>query len=267
MSFIPHLVEFHEKYGPQGLVILAITSNPKSEIEKFAQEKGIKYRVGFDEKGEASQTYGVTGIPASWLLDAEGNVIYKGHPASLATSMIEDELKKIEVVKLRDVVAALAPAKADFEKKKYGDAWAKADKVLKNAKAPEADKTDAQYIQDEVKKHAEEALASIDPMVANSQFTKAIQKLKDLASQLKGTEWEKAAKDKQKTVESDPKAKKEIEAQKVLDGLLTQEKAIKKGKDKKKWLPNLLGFVKKYEGTQAAVAAERRIDQINKMGD
>lgn len=163
--------------------------------------------------------------------------------------------------------AALAPAKADFEKKKYGDAWAKADKVAKNDKAPEADKTDAQYVQDEVKKMAEALLAGVDQMVTDNRFPKAIQKLKDIASQFKGTEWEKTAKDKQKTVESDPKAKKEIEAQKVLDGLLAQEKGIKKGKDKKKWLPNLLGFVKKYEGTQAAVAAEARIDQINKLDD
>ncbi len=267
MSSVPHLVEFHEKYGPQGFVILAISAEPKSTLEKFVGDKKATYRVGVDDGGEVGGIYAGSGVPRSWLVDPEGKVVWKGHPGSLQESQIEEQLKKVQDTKLRDVVPALAAAKGDVEKKKLGDAWAKAQKVLANEKAPEADKADAQYIADVVKKRAESALASAEQLASSRQFPKAIQKLKEIAAQFKGTEWEKAANEKRKAVEADPDAKKEIEAQAVLDKLLAQEKALKKDKEKKKFMSNYLNFVKKYEGTQAAVAAQRRIDAINEMKD
>ncbi|MEK7865269.1 MAG: redoxin domain-containing protein [Planctomycetota bacterium] len=267
MGLAPHLVEIHEKYGPQGFVVLALTSDPKSTLEKFIKDKGITYRIGVDDKREAAQAYSGNSIPRSWLVDTEGTVVWNGHPASLTESMIEEQLKNVLDTKLRDVVPALAPAKADFEKKKFGDAWGKAQKVLANEKAPEADKADAQYVADEVTKRAETALAVVEQKVSTRQFPKAIQKLKEIALLFKGTEWEKAASGKRKTIEADPDAKKELEAQGLLEKLLAQEKGIKKAKDKKKFLSNYLTFVKKYEGTQAAAQAQARIEAINQMGD
>lgn len=267
MRLVPHLVEIHEKYGPRGFVVLSITSDPKSTLEKFIKDKGITYRIGVDEKREAAQAYSGTSIPRSWLVDTEGNVVWTDHPASLTDQMIEDQLKNVLDTKLRDVVPALASAKGDFEKKKLGDAWGKAQKVLANEKAPEADKADAQYIADEVTKRAEAAFAAADQKASARQFPKAIQKLKEIALLFKGTDWEKSANEKKKSIEADPDAKKEIEAQALLDKLLAQEKAIKKNKDKKKFLVNYLTFVKKYEGTQAATAAQGRIEAINQMGD
>jgi len=267
VSQVAHLVEFHEKYGPQGFAILAISNEPKSTLEKFVESRKVTYRVGVDDGGDVWGTYTGSGVPRSWLIGPDGSILWKGHPGSLQESMLVEQLKNVQDTKLRDVVPALASAKGDVEKKKLGDAWGKAQKVLANEKAPEADKADAQYIADMITKRAEAALAAVEQKVSAHQFPQAIQKLKEIAAQFKGTEWEKTANDRKKAIEADPDAKKEIAAQAALEKLLAQEKAIKKDKDKKKFLPNYLGFVKKYEGTQAALAAQRRIDAINQMGD
>lgn len=268
MSQVAHLVEFHEKFGPRGFVILAISNEPKSTMEKFVKDRGVTYRVGVDEGGDVWSAYTGSGVPRSWLVGPDGIIVWKGHPASLQEPMLEEQLKKVEDTKLRDVVPALAPAKADYEKKNYGDAWVKVQKVLSNEKAPEAEQRDAQYLSDEIAKRAESALAQAEAKASSRQFAGAIQKLKEIALRFKGTPWEKTANEKKKkAIEADPDAKREIEAQAVLDKLLAQEKRIKKVKDKKKFISNFLTFVKKYEGTQAALAAQRRIDAINQMRD
>lgn len=267
MSSVAHLVEFHEKFGPQGFVILAISNEAKSTLEKFVKDKRVTYRVGVDEGGDVWGAYQGSGVPRSWLIDPDGIIVWKGHPGNLDESMLQEPLRKAQEAKLRDVVPALASAKVDIEKKKLGDAWGKAQKVLANDKAPEADRADAQYLVEEVKKRAEAALAAAEQLASSRQYPKAIQKLKDVAAQLKGTEWEKAATEKRKALEADPEAKRELEAQAVLDKLIAQEKALKKDKDRKKFMSNYLSFVKKYAGTQAAIAAQRRIDAINELRD
>lgn len=89
---VGHLNELLEKYGPQGLVILAITDEDRETVEAFAQANPIKYALGMDATRRTSDAYGIEGIPSSFLIDATGKVAWEGHPLMLEEEQIKSLL-------------------------------------------------------------------------------------------------------------------------------------------------------------------------------
>jgi len=83
---VGHLNALLEKFGPQGLVILAITDEDRETVEAFAKGSPMKYAVGLDAGRRTTDAYGIEGIPSSFLIDATGKVVWEGHPL-----MLEDE--------------------------------------------------------------------------------------------------------------------------------------------------------------------------------
>lgn len=77
---VPHLVEIENQYGGRGLKILAVNiAEPQETVERFIQEKEINYTVLLDRKGKVADQYHVTGIPANFLIDKQGEVVFEGH--------------------------------------------------------------------------------------------------------------------------------------------------------------------------------------------
>lgn len=76
---IPHLSELHEKHAKDGLVLLSLTDQSARFIEKFVEEKKMKYVVGAGS--QAIDAYGVTGIPHAFVIGRDGKLVWHGHPA------------------------------------------------------------------------------------------------------------------------------------------------------------------------------------------
>ena len=91
---IPHLNELHEKYADQGLSILGLTSdqNDRQKTLAVAEKLDISYAWGWDPGGALLERFGVTGIPHSLLVDPDGIVIWRGHPAQLTEERIQEAL-------------------------------------------------------------------------------------------------------------------------------------------------------------------------------
>ncbi|MCB0826364.1 MAG: TlpA family protein disulfide reductase [Armatimonadetes bacterium] len=71
---MPKLNELHEKYSKDGLVILAIHSDPDAEKGKTAvKETGMKYPVAI-ENGEFMKTLGCDSFPDYVLIDRTGKI-------------------------------------------------------------------------------------------------------------------------------------------------------------------------------------------------
>jgi len=93
---IPFLNELQAKYGAQGFEIIAIADADESAdlVTEFMVEHGVKYTnlLGSDDVATA---YGVYGLPAAYLIDAEGNVVksFLGpKPEGILQRQIEDLL-------------------------------------------------------------------------------------------------------------------------------------------------------------------------------
>jgi hypothetical protein len=86
-------VEVWEEWKDKGLVILALSDESKSEVEKFIGSFKASYPIGAGSR--ASDRYGVQGIPAAFLIDHEGTVLWTGHPATSEwVDMLPDALAR-----------------------------------------------------------------------------------------------------------------------------------------------------------------------------
>jgi len=86
---IPKLNRLHEEYGDR-LAIIGLSDEPESKVGRFVADREMSYIVG---AGSSSKDdYGVRGIPAAFLIDREGAVIWNGNP-------LDSELER-EIVKL-----------------------------------------------------------------------------------------------------------------------------------------------------------------------
>ncbi len=71
---VPMLNDLQADYGDQGLLILAITDEETEVVRDFVQEYGVEY-LNLIGTGEIAEAYGVLGLPAAYLVDAEGRLV------------------------------------------------------------------------------------------------------------------------------------------------------------------------------------------------
>jgi len=75
---MPELKKLYEKYHTKGLEVLSLNQGEsKNEAERFMKSENYPFTVLLDYKGEVGRMYKVSGIPAFFLLDKQGNVVMK----------------------------------------------------------------------------------------------------------------------------------------------------------------------------------------------
>ncbi len=71
----PVMEELHKKYGPRGLVIIAISVDQnKKDMDKFLQKNPVSFAVVRDAAQKLVARVDVATMPSSFLLDGEGKV-------------------------------------------------------------------------------------------------------------------------------------------------------------------------------------------------
>lgn len=72
---IPHVKEAYEKHHTKGFDVIGISlDRSRGALESYIKEKEMPWTQHFDEGGLIASSYGVTGIPTVYLLDAKGNI-------------------------------------------------------------------------------------------------------------------------------------------------------------------------------------------------
>ena len=71
---IPMLNELHADYAEKGLLILAITDEDTGTVRDFVEEHGVEY-LNVIASEDVSADYKVLGLPAAYLIDAEGRLV------------------------------------------------------------------------------------------------------------------------------------------------------------------------------------------------
>ena len=76
---MPAIEALYQHYKDRGLEVLAISLDKLSTtvVEAFVKEVGVTYRVALDPSWATARTYGVRGLPATFLLDRAGNVVMR----------------------------------------------------------------------------------------------------------------------------------------------------------------------------------------------
>ncbi|MEM9096970.1 MAG: DsbE family thiol:disulfide interchange protein [Pseudomonadota bacterium] len=83
-----------EQLAAEGLTIHGINQrDTRQNAERFLAELGDPYKlIGVDQNGRASIEWGVYGVPETFIIDGNGNVIYK-HIGPIMPEHIEDRIR------------------------------------------------------------------------------------------------------------------------------------------------------------------------------
>ena len=73
---IPEVARLRKRLEPEGILVISITVDdlPGPGMDEFIEARGVTYPVYYDLEREASNAFGVSAIPAHFVLDSEGNV-------------------------------------------------------------------------------------------------------------------------------------------------------------------------------------------------
>ncbi|GAW91252.1 alkyl hydroperoxide reductase [Calderihabitans maritimus] len=94
---MPALQAFYEKYGNDKVVLLTVNIMQRETvkgIQEFMQGNGYTLPVALDRQGLASRLYGVSGIPATYFIDAAGRIRSK-HLGPLNINILEKNVTKL----------------------------------------------------------------------------------------------------------------------------------------------------------------------------
>jgi hypothetical protein len=107
MKGIPHLSKIAEAVSGQDVVVIALnTSDDQVPFERFANTKGKEYKfmlardpAGRDPNGNtiARKLYGVTGIPATFVIDKSGKIVGTVSGYSEGDTQLEQILRGLNV--------------------------------------------------------------------------------------------------------------------------------------------------------------------------
>jgi cytochrome c biogenesis protein CcmG, thiol:disulfide interchange protein DsbE len=91
----PWMNEMQAKYGAQGLQIIGVNLDAKSEeAHSFLKDTPARFVVAFDPQGAAPRSYGIKGMPSSVLIGPDGKIVFEHsgfRPADRAA--LEDRIK------------------------------------------------------------------------------------------------------------------------------------------------------------------------------
>ena len=71
----PFLERLYKRYGGKDLTFLGISQDNARVTKEFADEYGVTFPIALDAEGyPASNAYGLTNVPTSFLIDTDGSV-------------------------------------------------------------------------------------------------------------------------------------------------------------------------------------------------
>jgi peroxiredoxin len=82
---LPRLSDLYNRYAPEGLAVVGVSTEELSKVASFAVKAGLSYPLLVDEQSETSRLYGVSSLPSMILIDRSGIVreVFVGVPQPL----------------------------------------------------------------------------------------------------------------------------------------------------------------------------------------
>jgi peroxiredoxin len=75
----PFLERLHKRYGSEEITFLGLSQDSAKATKEFADEYGVTFPVVLDAEGyPASNAYGLTNVPTTFLIDTDGTVRLTG---------------------------------------------------------------------------------------------------------------------------------------------------------------------------------------------
>jgi AhpC/TSA family len=126
---VPHVNELAQKFGDRGLSVLGVTGESQGNTEPWVAKQEMRFAYAYDKTGTIMARLKSRGFPSAVLIDPEGQIAWKGHPASLKDATIEKVLKGAQTVPLFDVEGYDGDLRAALFEGRYRDLYRSIEKV------------------------------------------------------------------------------------------------------------------------------------------
>lgn len=274
MAEAEHMVKLHQTYHPQGMQMIGISLDDNAQqMLRVAQQKGFDWPQCCDGKVNTatSNQWGVSGIPHTFIIGPEGDVLWRGHPAQidgpLADAFKNHPPRLVDDKTLKAAMAAVDKAEAALKE----NSTAAAVKAL--AGVPTAAKADKEFaarlagIEKQLGEQAASAIAEVDPLIENKQYVEAASRLTDLSKALGSTPAGATARKKLAELTAKPEVRAAVElAQKskaAEEELAIAQKLAADKKDEQAYL-KFKSIVASFGSTPAAETAKAAVAQYEK---
>jgi thiol-disulfide isomerase/thioredoxin len=93
---IPSLISLQQEFGGKGFTVVAISVDQggTSPVKKVIEKTGINYPVLMADSKVTSDFGGIVGIPTSFLVNQQGNVV-KNYPGYVGHSVFAEDIKQL----------------------------------------------------------------------------------------------------------------------------------------------------------------------------
>lgn len=94
---MPSMEQLSRSFGGQGFTVLAVNQRESAaQVERYMKTNGLNFRAPLDTDGRVSASYRVYGIPATYLIDANGQAIgMKSGTRDWAAREVVDVFRKL----------------------------------------------------------------------------------------------------------------------------------------------------------------------------
>ncbi len=106
-----------------------MTGEGKKDTEPWIADKKVKYAYAYDKGGKLAGKLGVSGIPHAFLINAQGKIVWEGHPSELEDKVIESALTGALPTPLFELPPIAGAVKTALQKHNYAVALTEAGKL------------------------------------------------------------------------------------------------------------------------------------------
>lgn len=85
---MPDIQRMYAKYGDKVHFVIINVDGEKNDVAAFMENHALTFPVMLDNNGSSASAYSVQAIPASYMIDAEGNLL-ESHIGSMNSSAME----------------------------------------------------------------------------------------------------------------------------------------------------------------------------------
>jgi|SoiMethySBSTD1v2_1073268.scaffolds.fasta_scaffold03141_3 peroxiredoxin len=202
---IKRLNQLFADKAQSGLVVVGATDEDAVDLGVWAKDAGVKYPIAVCDKAD----YVVRGIPDSFLVDKEGKIAWRGHPATLDLPLLE---KTLAGAKPAVVVTGLEELGALRRLNDHGGVWRKAKQLLEAGGISTRAQAQATDWMQAIELFVAKSIAEADKAEVAKDVYGTWAALEPVALFYQGAPGADAAKARYDVLMADAKNKKEIDA-------------------------------------------------------
>lgn len=83
---VPHIKALHKEYAPKGVALIGLSLDDDARtVRTFSNKQGMSWPQVLDKQQapRLASVFGVSGIPHAIIISPDGEVLWRGHPASI----------------------------------------------------------------------------------------------------------------------------------------------------------------------------------------